>query len=88
MLPSGKNNEYTLFRKKVKWDEENVIAVRIYNLVGGMGMWEGPYSIEPLGWIDEVEVSHNFIETPKDGFTIKIVFANKTGNVFASSNIG
>ncbi len=80
-----KQRIYIIPEKEVKWDEENVIAVRIYNLVGGMGMWEGPYSIEPLGWIDEVEVSHNFIETPKDGFTIKIVFANKTGNVFAGT---
>lgn len=59
-----------------------LITVRIYNLIGGMGMWEGPYTIEPLGWIDEVSVSHSFMETAKNSFSAKITFTNKTDNTF------
>ena len=77
-----KQRIYTIPEKEVQWDKENVIAVRIYNLVGGMGMWEGPYSFEPLGWIDEVSVKQDFIETPNKGFTTKITFTNKIDNAF------
>ncbi|MBK8088199.1 MAG: glycoside hydrolase family 127 protein [Chitinophagaceae bacterium] len=77
-----KQRIYTIPEKEVQWDKENVIAVRIYNLVGGMGMWEGPYSFEPLGWIDEVLVKQDFIETPNKGFTTRIVFTNKIDEAF------
>jgi DUF1680 family protein len=80
-----KQRLYIIPESEVQWDKENLIAVKVYNLVGGMGMWEGPYSIEPLGWVDEVDVSHNFIETDKNGFAIKIAFTNKTDNAFAGS---
>lgn len=76
---------YTIPENLVKWDKENVIAVRIYNLIGGMGMWEGPYTIEPLGWIDEVSVSHSFMETSKNSFSAKITFTNKTDNTFSGT---
>jgi DUF1680 family protein len=80
-----KQRIYTIPEKEVQWDKENVIAVRIYNLVGGMGMWEGPYSFEPLGWIDEVLVKQEFIETPNNGFTTKIVFTNKINDAFSGT---
>jgi DUF1680 family protein len=73
---------YIIPEKEVQWDKENVIAVRIYNLIGGMGMWEGPYSFQPLGWVDEVSIKQDFIETPGKGFTAKIVFTNKIDNAF------
>jgi len=76
---------YIIPENDVQWDKENVIAVRVYNLVGGMGMWEGPYSIEPLGWVDEVDVSHNFIETARNGFTTKIILTNKADNAFTGT---
>ncbi|MBK8054474.1 MAG: glycoside hydrolase family 127 protein [Saprospiraceae bacterium] len=81
----GEQRVYTIPENMVKWDKENVIAVRIYNLIGGMGMWEGPYTIEPLGWIDEVSVSHSFMETAKNSFSAKITFTNKTDNTFSGT---
>lgn len=80
-----KQRLYTIPENEVQWDKENVIAVRVYNLVGGMGMWEGPYRIEPLGWVDEVDVSHHFIEDAKKGFALKLDFKNKTNNAFAGT---
>lgn len=76
---------YTIPENMVQWDKENLIAVRIYNLIGGMGMWEGPYRVEPLGWIDEVSVSHSFMETAKNSFTAIITFANKTDIAFSGT---
>ena len=81
----GEQRVYTIPENMVQWDKENVIAVRIYNLIGGMGMWEGPYTIEPLGWIDEVSVSHSFMETAKNSFSAKITFTNKTDNTFSGT---
>ena len=81
----GEQRVYTIPENMVQWDKENVIAVRIYNLIGGMGMWEGPYTIEPLGWIDEVSVSHSFMETAKNSFSAKISFTNKTDNTFSGT---
>lgn len=80
-----KQRLYIIPENEVQWDKENVIAVRVYNLAGGMGMWEGPYSIEPLGWVDEVDVIHNFIETPPNSFTLKLAFTNKTDAAFAGT---
>ncbi|MBL0356644.1 MAG: glycoside hydrolase family 127 protein [Chitinophagaceae bacterium] len=80
-----KQRIYTLPEKEVEWDKENVIAVRIYNLIGGMGMWEGPYSFEPLGWPDEVSFKQDFVVTPNNGFAAKMVFTNKTGDAFSGT---
>jgi len=80
-----KQRMYIIPEKDVQWDKENIIAVRIYNLVGGMGMWEGPYTIEPFGWVDEVFVKQDFIETPNDGFRTKIIFTNKGDNSFSGT---
>jgi len=73
---------YMIPETAVQWDMENVIAVRIYNLIGGMGMWEGPYNFEPFGWVDEVSVKQDFTEMPKNGFSTTITFTNKTNNPF------
>lgn len=73
---------YTIPEKEIQWDKENVIAVRIYNLIGGMGMWEGPYSFQPFGWVDEVSVKQDFVENPGNGFTTKIIFTNKIDDAF------
>lgn len=78
-----KQRVYTIPENIVNWDKENVLAVRIYNLIGGMGMWEGPYSIEPIGWIDEVNISQTITETSKNSFSTKIIFTNKSNNAFS-----
>jgi DUF1680 family protein len=80
-----KSRLYFIPEQSVKWDQENIIAVRIYNLIGGMGMWEGPYTIEPAGWVDEVDVTHVITDTKSTGFSTKINFTNKSVNLFNGS---
>lgn len=80
-----KSRLYFIPEQAVKWDQENIIAVRIYNLIGGMGMWEGPYTIEPAGWVDEVDVTHVITDTKSTGFSTKINFTNKSVNPFIGS---
>jgi hypothetical protein len=77
-----KPRQYTIPEALVQWDKENVIAVRVYNLVGGMGMWEGPYRADPIGWADEVSLQQNFITTPHNGFVSKILFTNTVNHAF------
>jgi len=80
-----KQRLYIIPENLVQWDKENVIAVRIYNLIGGMGMWEGPYRIEPLGWTDEVSVSRSFTEAPENGVQLRLALSNKTNKEFNGS---
>ncbi len=77
-----KQRLYIIPENMVQWDKENTIAVRVYNLIGGMGMWDGPYTIEPFGWIDEVAVSDAVTETAKNSFVTKISLVSKSGNAF------
>ncbi len=80
-----KQRLYIIPETEVKWDQENLIAVRIYNLVGGMGMWEGPYRVEPLGWTDEVDISREITDAADNGVQLKLTFTNKTNNSFAGT---
>lgn len=80
-----KQRMYIIPESLIKWNSENVIAVRIYNSIGGMGMWDGPYNIEPNGWIDEVAVSQTITETSKNSFITKITFTNKSNNAFSGT---
>ncbi len=73
----GEQRLYTIPEKDINWDKENIVAVRVYNLIGGMGMWDGPYNFEPFGWVDEVEVKHAITETYRNGFISTITFQNK-----------
>ena len=79
-----KSRTYTIPEKEVQWDKENVIAVRIYNLVGGMGMWAADphYTIEPKGWIDEVTVKQGYRDDAGNGFIADFSLSNKTDNPF------
>jgi hypothetical protein len=40
----------------IHWDQENVIAVRVYDHGGRGGMWEGPYSVSITGLPDVVTI--------------------------------
>lgn len=73
---------YIIPENEVRWDQENVIAVRIYNLIGGMGMWEGPYRIEPLGWTDDVSIDREIAEISGKGVQLKLRFKNLTEHGF------
>ncbi len=73
---------YRISENDILWGQENVIAVRIYNLIGGMGMWEGPYRIEPYGWVDEIEVNSSVSGTQQKGFVTKLRITNKVDKTF------
>lgn len=80
-----KQRVYTIPENLINWDKENIIAVRIYNSIGGMGMWDGPYNIEPNGWIDEVTISYSITETSKNRVSTKITFVNKSNKAFSGT---
>ncbi len=68
---------------EVKWDKENVIAVRLFSPdIGGVGMYEGPYSYGAIQWSDFISVQHTISETDKNGFVTKITFTNKGNDSF------
>jgi len=77
-----KQRRYIIPEKEIQWDKENIIAVRIYNLIGGMGMWDGPYNFEPIGWVDEVSIKQDIVPTPINGFVTRITFTNKIDTGF------
>lgn len=79
-----KSRTYNIPENEVQWDKENVIAVRIYNLVGGMGMWTADpyYTIEPMGWVDEVTVKQGYRDDAGNGFISAFTLSNKTDNPF------
>lgn len=73
---------YILPEDAVMWDKENVIAVRIYNLIGGMGMWEGPFKYGPVQWSDFISVQFSITETTNTGFRAKMKFTNNQAETF------
>ena len=73
---------YSIAEKDVLWDAENVIAVRIYSLVGGVGLYEGAYTISPIQWSDFITVEKTIVETANHGFKTQIKFTNKSENGF------
>lgn len=80
-----KQRVYAIPENIVNWDKENVIAVRVYNSIGGMGMWDGPYNMEPNGWVDEVDITQTITETSKNRFITKLTFTNKSSNAFSGT---
>lgn len=47
----------------IHWDQDNVIAVRVYDHSGGGGMWQGPYVVGIMDVTDYVKIddqSHGF----------------------------
>lgn len=75
---------YIIPANEIKWDKENLVAVRVYNLTGGMGMWAADpyYTIEPVGWMDEVTVKQEFRNDGVHGFVAVFSFTNKTNSPF------
>lgn len=73
---------YIIPEAEVLWDKENVIAVRIYNLVGGMGMWEGPYNYGPIQWSDFISVQRTITQTLNNGFKSTLKFINTKAEPF------
>lgn len=66
----------------VKWDKENVIAVRIFSPDSWIGMYQGPYKYGPIQWSDFISVQHTISETANNGFVTKVRFTNKRNTTF------
>ncbi|WP_153631225.1 beta-L-arabinofuranosidase domain-containing protein [Prolixibacter sp. SD074] len=78
--------EYIISGNEIQWDKENLIAVRVFSLDnGGIGMYQGPYSIGPVQWTDYISVRHSISETGNNGFITKIQFTNNSNNAFVGT---
>jgi hypothetical protein len=78
---------YRIAIDQIKWDQFNVIAIRVYDAQQGGGMYAGPYAIEPAGWKDNVYINISSIAPSfifKEGQTaaFSVSLKNGTGNKF------
>ncbi len=75
--------EYRVPAHLIRWDEDNVIAVRVYDHEGAGGMYEGPYGIEVACWRDFFEIAIDLgrgdgIFVEEDGFEVGAAVHNDT----------
>ena len=73
---------YIIPVNEVRWDKENVIAVRIFSPDSIAGMYQGPYNFGPFQWTDFISVQQNITETANNGFITKVTFTNKRAVAF------
>jgi cephalosporin-C deacetylase len=59
------SRKYLIPRKLVRWDGENVLAVRVYDRDGEGGLYEGPYAMEAADWSDFLKLEID--EIGRDG---------------------
>lgn len=76
---------YIIPEGEVRWDKENVIAVRIFSPDPWVGMYLGPYKYGPIQWSDFISVQHNIYETANSGFITKVKFTNKRNTPFVGT---
>lgn len=70
--------EYIIAPSDIQWNKVNLIAVRLFSPdVLGVGMYEGPYQIAPVQWLDFITVTDSIETTPNKGFATSIGFVNK-----------
>lgn len=77
----AENRKYIIPLSKIKWDETNTIAVRVWDSGGGGGLYGGDYEFEPLSWKDKVGVEVNYpfenaTITENQAFNVNIKFKN------------
>lgn len=69
---------YFIPPSEIKYDKENVIAVRVFSPdIGGVGMYEGPYNYGAIQWSDYVSVTQTISETTNNSFITTINLSNK-----------
>ncbi len=72
---------YEVPAELVNWEQENVIAVRVYDGANEGGMYEGPYSLRATTWKEQVKLAIDFgdadgiLDTPK-GMPIRAELTN------------
>lgn len=57
--------EYLIAADKVKWGEENIIAVRVYDHGGGGGIYSEPVELTSRGNPDFIEIEPSFTEADR-----------------------
>ena len=78
----AEQRNYIIAINEILWDKENVIVVRNFSPdYGGVGMYQGPYSVGPIQWTDFISVKHE-IKGTDNGFSTKIKFTNNSKNKF------
>jgi hypothetical protein len=69
---------YFISSNDIQYDKENVIAIRVFSPdIGGIGMYEGPYTYSAVQWNDFVSISYAIAETPNNAFTATVSFSHK-----------
>lgn len=77
---------YRVSPQAIRYDEENVIAVRVFSPdIGGVGMYAGPYTYGPLQWSDYVSITDSIIGGKNSPLTAVIKFTNKRNIVYAGT---
>ena len=78
----AEQRNYIIAINEILWDKENVIVVRNFSPdYGGVGMYQGPYSVGPIQWTDFISIKH-LIKGTDNGFSTKIKFTNNSKNKF------
>ena len=74
---------YTVPAGLLRWDEDNVIAVRVFDNNGGGGMYQGPYALRIPDWQDHLKLRADvgrgdgiFVE--EDALPVAVVLDNAT----------
>ncbi|MDZ7612737.1 MAG: alpha/beta fold hydrolase [Flavobacteriaceae bacterium] len=55
------DRRYAIPIDKILWDQENTIAVRVYDLTGGGGIYNGPVSLQSVGLSDQLKISVDYV---------------------------
>ena len=84
------NRHYRIHEEQVLWDKINVIAVRVYDLHQGGGMYLGPHTIAPADWKDNISAkiactNPSFIFKEGQPATFSVTLNNLTGKKFSGT---
>jgi cephalosporin-C deacetylase len=74
----------------LRWNEDNVLAIRVYDHGGPGGMYEGPYSIEVASWRDFFGITFGLgrgdgVFAEEDSFEVTAVLQNDTSRQLAGT---
>lgn len=79
------NRVYVIPVNEIKWDQENVIAVRAYSPDSWFGMYEGPYQLAAAQWSDFISVNHQIVDKGSGSFNTIVKFHNNKANSFTGT---
>jgi DUF1680 family protein len=73
---------YNIPSELVRWDKDNLIAIRVFSPDPWVGMYEGPYKLGPLDWSDSIAVEHAIAPTQQNSFATTIKLINNGNSPF------